>query len=460
MNITRQLAESVAKTAVQPLDKPVLMAARRTLLNVLATAIGAARDQPVNISIDYGQRFGGHKTVPIPGRCLSMDPIRAALTVGLAAHLDDFDDTHLATVIHPGAATLAATLAVGVPNRVSGAQFLTAFALGCEVAVRVGVTMSPWHYDQGWHITGTCAPIGAAVAATLLHDGEPDADVLERAITIAAQFSLGNRETFGSMIKSFHPGKGAANGVLAAALAAAGATGSEDILGRADGFFTLLASHHEPELLNLGFGSKWELLDNTFKPYPCGIVCHPAIDAAVAIAPQLRGHLDQIESVEVQCHPLVAELTGNPQPKTGLQAKFSTIHGVAAGLCDGHVALAQYTDERVGRKDVVTVRSLSSLVVEAQRPRDSAAVTVHLRGGQTLNQEIAHARGSLARPLTQAELEDKVHHLVEPVLPGGSAALVSSVMELAAAPDLDSLLRAIQRRSPAGADLTDARSGE
>ncbi len=443
MNITRLLAQNVVATAGKALSEDVHVMAQDTLLNVLATAVGASRDQAVEVTVDFASRYGGSGTVPIPGLGLWLDPLRAATAIGLAAHLDDFDDTHLATVIHPGAAQLGAALAVGVPTGVSGRRLLTAFTLGCEVQLRVGVAMSPWHYDQGWHITGTTAAIGAAVTAVLLTDAAPDVEVMERAITLAANMGLGNRESFGSMLKSFHPGKGAANGVLAAALAARKVCGPSDMLGRPGGYFSVLSPRHEPQLLNEDFGHDWELLNNTFKPYPCGIVCHPAIDAAIALAPSLHDQLQDVEAVTVHCHPLVQELTGDPMPTTGLQAKFSTIHGVAAGLCDGQVALAQYADDRVVAADVRRLRSLTRLVVEADRARDSAKIDVTLTGQRVVSEDVQHARGSLARPLTRVELHDKVTRLIDPVLPHLSSVIIAKVMSLSEAHDLEPLVEAV-----------------
>jgi 2-methylcitrate dehydratase PrpD len=206
----------------------------------------------------------------------------------------------------------------------------------------------------------------------------------------------------------------------------------------------VLSPRFEPSRLNDSFGRKWELMNNTFKPYPCGIVCHPAIDAAIAISSAVAGHLQDVASIEVRCHPLVHELTGNPRPVTGLQAKFSTIHAVAAGLCDGEVALAQYTDERVTAADVTRLRSLTTLIVEDERPRDAARVDVVFSDGRRVSEEIRHARGSFDRPLTPVELHDKVRRLIEPTLPGASTEIIEHVGALPEADTVESLLGSLR----------------
>jgi 2-methylcitrate dehydratase PrpD len=156
---TARLCAAVCENAVAPLPPRVRRAAERSLLNVLGTAIGASRESAVETVLAKAAAHSGRPVAPVPGRPERVDLTHAALVTGIAAHLDDFDDTHLATVIHPGAATLGASLGLAHQRHASGRELLTAFALGCEVQLRVGVAMSPSHYDAGWHITGTCGVV-------------------------------------------------------------------------------------------------------------------------------------------------------------------------------------------------------------------------------------------------------------------------------------------------------------
>src|ERR1700684_1726457 len=160
----------------EPLPPPVAHEAQRALVNVLALAISAARHPGVDAIVAAARELGGSAGVPIPGRGDRVDAHFAALAAGFAAHVDDFDDTHLATVIHPGAACMAVLVALAPETRPSGDAALRAFAIGCEAQLRAGVAISPEHYDRGWHITGTCGVMGAAVTAALLF-GAGDAAV-------------------------------------------------------------------------------------------------------------------------------------------------------------------------------------------------------------------------------------------------------------------------------------------
>lgn len=447
MSLTADLCGALGALAAEPLPAPVEATARRLLLNVLATAVGAAPHPAVDAVVAVGARHGGRATAPVPGRFERLDPLWSATATGVAAHLDDFDDTHLDTVIHPGAAGLGAMLGLGASRGADGRTALTAFALGCEAQLRVGMAMTPWHYDAGWHITGTCGVLGAAVTGGLVA-GLTGGDLVT-AVGIAASQTLGIRDAFGTMTKPFHPGKAAANGLLAVLLAERGLTASQRVLEAPRGFLAVLSSDARPERVLDGLGTAWELERTVVKPYPCGIVSHPAVDAALALAPRVDP--TQIAEVTVRCHALVPELTGNPRPADGLRARFSTPHGVAAGLVDGSAGRAQYADERVADPVVTAVRNRVRLVVDAGCPRDGVTLEVVMRDGRRERHTVEHARGSADRPLTDEELHAKVRGLVEPVLAGGTAGVIGAVEGLAAAPDLGRLAGAVTAARPEAA---------
>ena len=436
-SIAAAFAQGLYRLARRPLPEPVAKEARRSLINVIGTSIGACRHPGVDAILATARELGVHATAPVPGRSERVDSHFSALATGFAGHLDDFDDTHLATVIHPAASVFAVLTALAPETRPDGARALNAFALGCEAQLRVGVSISPQHYDRGWHITGTCGVIGCAVTAALLLG--LDETGFAEAVAIAASMFVGQREAFGTMTKPYHPGKAAANGVAAARLAQRGQRAAADIFEASGGYSHSLSTRVDFEQMNGEFGERWELLFNTYKPYPCGIVAHPAIDGGLALSAQI-GDVASIDAITLRCHPLVPELMGNPQPKDGLQARFSAIHGVAAALCDRQVGLAQYEDQRVTRDDVRALRAKTTLAPDASVRRDEVLIEARLNDGSTLRHHVEHARGSLARPLTDDELMNKVRLLIDPHLGDGAAdRLAASVANLQAAPNLDAL---------------------
>lgn len=425
---TARFCRDLANAAERPLPEGVDRAARRSLFNVLGTAIGAATSPAVEVMLETTRELQVTGPIPVLGRSALVDRHWGALITGTAGHYDDFDDTHLATVIHPGAATLGALVALSDVSVSSGETFLRAFALGCEAQLRIGNAISPNHYDRGWHITGTCGVFGAAVAAGVVLG--LNADGLASALASASTMTLGHREAFGSMTKPFHAGKAAANGLLAAlrAVDGDGTTTDFDALGDTGVLTNFADAVDESELFGSWEGD-WELERNAFKPYPCGIVAHPGIDAAIEAGAQLTA--DAIVGVDVRCHPLVPELMGIEQPADGLQARFSARHGVAVGLLDGTVGLAQFSDARAVSADAARLRAVTRLIPTGDCPRDAATVTVHVSDGADVVAHVAHARGSLARPLTDAELLAKVSALTEPILGSGSGgALLAAVDDI------------------------------
>jgi 2-methylcitrate dehydratase PrpD len=435
-SVTTDFCATMLDAAASPLPPEVSRAARRTLLNVLGTAASAAGSPAVTVLLAAAAEQGSAGDVQVPGLARTLDPYWGALVTGTAAHLDDFDDTHLATVIHPGAATLATVLSLAQETAPSGAAFLGAFAVGCEAQLRIGNAISPAHYDHGWHITGTCGVFGAAVAASALLG--LDAEAASRALSLAATMTLGHREAFGSMTKPLHAGKAAANGVLAARLAAAGLAGPADPLGQG-GVLEVLAAAVDRGALGRG----WELELNSFKTYPCGVVAHPAMDAAIAVS----GRIDpaEITAITLRCHPLVPELMGTLHPADGLRSRFSARHGVAVGLRFGRAGLAEFTDATATAPEVARLRGLITLDPDPGVARDAAVLRIETRSADPVEVRTEHTRGSIARPLTDGELQDKVQALVTPVLGDGAADRIREAVDnLPGAPDLTGLLTALR----------------
>jgi 2-methylcitrate dehydratase PrpD len=429
---TTDFCAAMLDAAASPLPPDVSRAARRTLLNVLGTAASAAGSPAVTVLLAAAAEQGSAGDVQVPGLAGTLDPYWGALVTGTAAHLDDFDDTHLATVIHPGAATLATVLSLAPETAPSGAAFLGAFAVGCEAQLRIGNAISPAHYDHGWHITGTCGVFGAAVAASALLG--LDAEAASRAVSLAATMTLGHREAFGSMTKPLHAGKAAANGVLAARLAAAGLSAPPDPLGPG-GVLEVLAAAVDRDALGRG----WELELNTFKTYPCGVVAHPAMDGAIAVSDRIDPA--EITAITLYCHPLVPELMGTLHPADGLRSRFSARHGVAAGLLFGRAGLAEFSDTVATAPEVARLRALITLDPDPGMARDAAILRIETRSAEPVEVRVEHTRGSIARPLTDDELQDKVQALVTPVLGDGAADRIRKAVDnLPAAVDASGLL--------------------
>ncbi|MEN2738705.1 MmgE/PrpD family protein [Microbacterium sp. X-17] len=434
--LTGRLADAVREQFDRELPDDVAHHAEMHLLNVIALAASAARSDAVDAVVATALLTGRSGPASIPGRDERLDPELAALAIGVAAHLDDFDDTHLATVIHPSASGLATMLPIAESTGASGETALRAFAIGCEVQLRVGLAMTPAHYDAGWHITGTAGVIGAAATAGLLLG--LDAPQLHSALGIAASSTVGQREAFGTMSKPLHAGKAAANGIVAARLAAHGFTGPADALEGEHGYFAVLADRSDPESVLDRFGTHWELFHNTVKPYPCGVVAHPLIDAGREL--RERGITpDAVAALRVHCNPLVPDLMGIRTPTDGLQARFSAVHGLAAGIADPIVGLGSYEDVRAGDPVLARLREATELIPEADRGRDAVRVVAELTDGSVTEVVVTASRGSLDRQLTPGEALGKVEALLDRAPGVDRQAVIEEVRALRRRPDVTAL---------------------
>ena len=240
------------------------------------------------------------------------------------------------------------------------------------------------------------------------------------AIGLAASQPVGLRESFGSMNKSFNPGRAASNGIFAALLASKNFTSSDHMIEAKRGWANAVSTKQDYSQILDGLGSRYEALLNTYKPFACGIVMHPAIDAAIQLRDENQLTADQIERVELQVHPLVLELTGKKTPQTGLEGKFSIYHAVAVALVKGAGGEKQFNDRAVNDPAVLSLRSKVLPMVTPGIDPAQVDMTIVLKDGRTLHRFIAHAIGSVEVPMTDKQLEGKFADLADGVIPASA----------------------------------------
>ena len=268
------------------------------------------------------------------------------------------------------------------------------------------------------------------------------------ALGIAATQSAGLQEMFGTMCKSLHPGRAAQGGLTAALLAAQGFTSSEQAIEAPRGFARVLSTKFDPEVITAGLGERFELLSNMYKPYACGLVVHAAIDGCIEIRREHGLAPDAIEAVELTVSPLVLKLTGKTSPQSGLEGKFSVYHAVAAALVHGAAGEEQFSDACVRDPRVVALRDRVSAREDSAIGRTEARVTIRTRDGRTFGRHVEHALGTLARPMSDADLEAKFRGLAREVLPPAQIEeTIHLCWKITALPDAGALARATVTRS-------------
>jgi 2-methylcitrate dehydratase PrpD len=413
-SITRLLAEYVAQHRSMGWPAAVEDEARRTFLNWLGCAIGASHHPTVDAALAAVLELGPNAQATVLGRDERVNVADAALLNGIASHVFDFDDTHLQTIIHPAGPVASAALALAERYELDGRRLIDALVLGVDVECRIGIAIYPEHYDRGWHITGSTGVLGAAAASARMLG--LDSDRTQMALGIAASQPVGVREQFGSMTKAFHVGAAARAGLLAALLARHGYTASTRALEAPRGLLQTYSDRHDWNAIRDGLGERFEIARNTYKPFACGIVIHPAIDGCIRLGEAHGLRADDIDRIEVRVHPLVLELCGKKAPRSGLEGKFSVYHACAAAIVFRQAGVVEFSDAIVSRQDIVALRERVHAQVDAAVAEDQCDVTIACRDGRRLHVFVEHALGSLQRPMTDADLERKFHALVDSVL--------------------------------------------
>jgi 2-methylcitrate dehydratase PrpD len=410
--VTDDLCDFAANLTLTDLPAEVRAALVDTTGNALCLMVGAARHPAVETAVSVLNALSGPDSVPLLGRTDRLPGMWAALAHGIAGHVEDFDDTHPATMIHPGPPVVAAALSAAARVDASGTELLTAVAAGVEVALRVGLGIVPEALDQGWHMTGVAGPVGAAVAAGRLLGLRPDR--LRDAVGLAATQSAGLIEALGTMATSLQPGKAAANGFEAAVLAHNGLDGPAAPLEGRRGLFALHAGRVDRPVAD-GLGARWELAANEIKPYACGVVSHALVDTAL----EARRIVPAPQRVVLTVHPFVLVAMGRTDPADALEAKFSATHCFAAVFHRGHLASTDHADP-----EVVALRNRCVLVPDESVPRYGVRAEITAADGTVWRSE----RDDPAR-LDEEGVRRKAHALTAPVLGERAANFVTQAFD-------------------------------
>jgi 2-methylcitrate dehydratase PrpD len=434
---TKTLCTHLAAVKFGDLTEAARREARRGVLDWIGCALAGSSHAEITTLLDVLREAGGRPQATVLGRGLKLGLLDAPLANGQMGHLLDYDDTHMGgVVLHTSSPVLAALLALAERAPVSGADLMLSYAVGFEAGVRAGRT-APGHHKGGWHLTGTLGSIAAGVAAGKLL--RLDGQRLTYAMGIAATQAAGMQQNRGTMCKSFHAGKAASNGVLAALLAERGFDSTQEIIEGKRGFSRIYSDTAAPDELNAGLGN-WLIESNGHKPYACGVVLHPLIDAVIALRGCPGIGPAAVDEISLRLHPLVLSITGVVEPSSGLQSKFSLRHSAAVALIDGAAGTAQYTDAKAKDPAIAALRRKVTAVADDTLRRDEAQAAI-VANGKRHQVHIPHASGTADNPMSDQAIEAKFMANATPVIGASRAAQARDlVWALEQAPDVRALL--------------------
>ena len=425
--LTDYVSKFVATTAYSDIPDDVIELGKKSILDGLGLALAGSKAQTGSISRRYVESLGicsGRAT--LIGSAQTSSPRFAAFVNGVAIHADDFDDTQLSAakdrvyglLVHPTVPVLPAVLALAERGGVSGKQFMLAYHLGVEVECKIAEAISPRHYQDGFHSTGTCGPFGGAAASARLLGFEPSK--IRNTFGLVASMSGGLRENFGTMTKPFQAGHAAESGVASAELVGLGWTAAEQILEADRGFFHAFGGSYDPEAIMNRLGKPWTFASPgiSLKPYPSGSLTHPAMTEMMRLIETNNIRPAQVEKVDIGANHNMTTTLLHHHPKTGLEAKFSMEFCLAILLLERKAGLGQFSDEVVKRADVQAMIERMNFYVDPEAEsagfdKMTSILKIQLKDGQVIQGRADFAKGSPSNPMTFEETAMKFQGCAE-----------------------------------------------
>lgn len=414
--VTDYVARFIVNTRYEDIPKDVLDLARKSMLDGLGLALCGSAAKSGEIVRQYIKSQGfaaGAGSATVIGSSLKA-PVRfAAFANAVGIHADDYDDTQLAVaenrtyglLMHPTAPVLPAALAFAETRSLSGKDLLLAYNIGVEVACKIAEAISPRHYEEGFHSTGTMGGLGSASAVAKLN--QFDVPRVLTALGIAASEGAGLRENFGTMTKPFHAGKASENGVMAAEFAALGWTATHQVLEAPRGFFQAAGGGFDPNAIMAKLGKPWTFVNPgvSIKPFPSGSLTHPGMTELERLIREHDIKPEQVELLEVGTNKNMPTALIHHQPKDNLQAKFSMEFCMSALLLYRKAGLVEFTDEVVNRPAVQQMISRVKFGVDpvaeaAGYNKMTTILKLHLKDGRVIIGRADFGKGSPSIPMS------------------------------------------------------------
>jgi 2-methylcitrate dehydratase PrpD len=415
----QKLAAYIARALRKPLPPEVLEKTRHHVLDTLAAMVSGSRLLPGKKAISFVKTLGGPKEACVIASRIVTSAANAALANGMLAHADETDDSHSASLTHPGCGIVPAALAMAERERRGGAAFLRAVALGYDVGCRLTLSLDAYRFREDGHSTHSFGPMfGAAAAAGALAglDERQVRHLLSYTAQQASGISCWMRDEE-HVEKAFDfGGMPARNGVAAAAMVAHGFTGVEDVFSGERGFFVAYGRAPDPNELVRGLGETYEIMNTGIKRWSVGSPIQAPLDALLELIGEHHVRAGDIERVVVRvAHQGANTVDNRAMPDICMQ------HLCAVMLLDGTVSFKSSHDEkRMRDRKVLALRSRIELLgddaLTKAMPNRQGIVEIRLRDGREFRCHATAVRGTPDNPMTHDEVEAKSFDLMAPVI--------------------------------------------
>jgi 2-methylcitrate dehydratase PrpD len=365
--LTEALAEFIHTKTLQDFPPEALDKAKKAVADTFAVILAGAGGEVAPPLLRYVEQAGESGASPILGSGRTVSPEMAALVNGTFGHALDFDDVLSMMPAHPSAVILPALIADMRAGKLSGRALIEAYTIGVEVGGKIGLAITVGHYHRGFHGTGTLAIFSALAALAKRY--RLDVPTTRMAFGIASSLASGLQRNFGTMTKPLHAGWASRSALAAVNLAHSGFTAAPDVLEAPAGFFAAYGVEgSKPEAAVKRLGNPWVIVDPglALKRFPCCYASHRGMDGVLQLRQRLGLNAANLARLECRMPPGGMQVLTYPQPKTGLEGKFSLQYALAAGVLDGQYTLWSFTDEAVNR---APIHDLLARICVGEEPR-------------------------------------------------------------------------------------------
>lgn len=459
-DLAHDLALFASQIDARQLEACVVKAVKNNILDTLSCALAGSSAKAIAEVRELVEEWAGKPQADMFVFGGRYPAHHAAFINGGMSHARDYDDTHDAAILHAGVTAVPAAIAAGqLRGKLSGADLIAAVAAGLEVTCRLGVATQVDIIESGYIYTSLLGYFGATAAA-----GRAlglNAEQMHNAFGIVYSSVAGNHQVTrdASLMKRLQPGLAAQAAVLAVQLAQRGIRGVQNVFEGADGFNRVyLHNRVDVSIVRQDLGQRFELLNLSYKPYPCCRDTHAAVDAILKLRAKTERAADEIESIRVGVTAPGYQMVCVPEevrlaPRTIVEAQFSIPYTVAAAWIDRNLAMKHFSDDGLQRADVLALAARVKPYVDEDIDRDwhrfvtPSRVIVKFRDGQTLEERVDFPKGHPNNPMTDAEFAAKTADCVsfsaKPMPPDTAKWLSAAVHQLESLPDIGTLIKTL-----------------
>ncbi|MFC1918403.1 MmgE/PrpD family protein [Chloroflexota bacterium] len=431
MGATRRLAEFIHDLSYDDIPENTIAKAKLLFLNWAGVTVGGYVDgqSEMNPMVEALSPFFGQPQATLITKKKKIDLINATLINGTASHYLDFDDDDFGKGIgHPGPPVIPAAVAMGEYREVNGKKLIEAIVAGVEAGGRIGDSVRPEHYNIGWHGTATLGIFGACAAAAKIIG--LSADKIVTSLGITGTQAAGLRQSFGTTCKPLHAGKAASNGTLAVVLAENGFTAPQQILEGDWGFGRVLSPKFDETKIN-NFGQPFKIEDVVYKRYPSCYDTHAHIWCILGIRDKYQLKVSDVVSVTMKASSFAYMNCNNPQPKTGLEGKFSIRYCAALALLKGKARVLDFTVEAVKAPEIREAMAKINVIPDKSLKKYEAEVCIKTTDGKEIKERLNLMNLELKVSIAEWEsmLEAKCGDLMQGAFPSNKVSNIISAIE-------------------------------